>query len=106
MSAPPITLSSFGGRHRRGGGQTSIPTIICVLLLSSPKGNLISSRKNVPTHQSGGVGDGLGPAVREGDLVGAGGSGAVPVLVGSEVHQAGVVLHIEIFGRYSKIEKY
>ena len=61
----------------------------------SPKGNFISSRKNVPTHQSGGVGDGLGPAVREGDLVGAGGSGAVPVLVGSEVHQAGVVLHIE-----------
>ena len=79
---------------------------LCVLLLRSPKGNLISSRMNVPTHQSGGVGDGLGPAVRKGDLVGAGGSRAVPVLVGSEVHQAGVVLHIEIFGRYSKIEKY
>ena len=44
--------------------------------------------------------------IREGDLVGAGGSGAVPVLVGSEVHQAGVVLHIEIFGRYSNIKKY
>ena len=40
------------------------------LILRSPKGNFISSRKNVPTHQSGGVGDGLGPAVREGDLVG------------------------------------
>ena len=30
--------------------------------------------------------------IREGDLVGAGGSGAVPVLVGSKVHQADVVL--------------
>ena len=44
--------------------------------------------------------------IREGNLVGAGGGGAVPVLVGSEVHQAGVVLHIEIFGGYSNITKY
>ena len=44
--------------------------------------------------------------IREGDLVGAGGSRAVPVLVGSEVHQAGVVLHIEILVRYSYVKKY
>ena len=48
--------------------------------------------KRYSTHQSGGVGDGLGPAVGQSHLVRASGSGAVPVLVGSEVDQAGVVL--------------
>ena len=46
----------------------------------------------VSTHQSGGVGDGLGPAVGESNLVGASGGGPVPVLVGGEVDQAEVVL--------------
>ena len=46
----------------------------------------------VSTHQSSGVGDGLGPAIGESNLVGAGGCGPVPVLVGREVDQAEVVL--------------
>ena len=46
----------------------------------------------VVTHNSGGVGDGLGPAVGQSHLVGAGSGGTVAVLVGREVDQAGVVL--------------
>ena len=55
-------------------------------LLHQIDGNYVS------THQSGGVGDGLGSAVGKSNLVGAGGGGAVPVLVGGEVDQAEVVL--------------
>ena len=46
----------------------------------------------VVTHNSGGVGDGLDPAVGQSHLVGAGSGGTVAVLVGREVDQAGVVL--------------